>query len=603
MAIMPKHGSDLILLRAAQIVAADRVHTTCNGSADRAQHKTENLSLKSARKGNKKGEIMNKITKQCVAAIASLAMAGTLCVAGAVVAGSSAWAVDNTAAAKAPWDLGTEAATKTGSITITKYKDETNGQGEQTKQTKVTGAKFKVYKVTNFDLTKYDKWLDVAARVPTLNANPNDSSAGLNFDSGTEQTTKDGVAKFDQLGIGLYKVEEISVPDGYEKLPQPFFMTIPEITSGKNGTEYNYNVTVDPKNAYTKDAIKKTVDTTGMVGTKDDLPYTISTSVVTTSGTPVKDRTADDYQGFAVWDDALTKAYDASNKVVQKVKIGESEIKNSTNKEDKYKVAVAATPDDNTRKRITVSFTDTGLGEIATALKTTPNAKLTVELKFTLKEGVDAGELVNKYGYQPGYKKGTPENEKPKPVNPNPGNESKVTLVNFQIKKISSTNGTPIKGAKFAVFAKEDEASACAADASRSEAKCKNKSSKGFATDTETADNTGLTAAGFKAKVGQKFYVVETKAPDKYVLAPKVEEVTIPTEYTKDAKYDSSTQTFVYSFKDVPTSDNGIDHWFKLPKTGAYGVIIFAIIGLGLVGAGTFMYMRNNRKKEEEQAA
>ena len=543
---------------------------------------------------------MNKITKQCVAAIASLAMAGALCVAGAVVAGSSAWAVDASCNAGAPWSDACK--NEKGSITITKYKDETNDQGVQTKKTKVTGAKFKVYKVTNFDLTSYDKWLEVAAKVTSLNTNPNDSSAGLNFDNGTEQATKDGVAKFDQLGIGLYKVEETSVPDGYEKLPEPFFMTIPEITSGKKGTEYNYNPTVDPKNAYTKDAIKKTVDTTGMVGTKDDLPYTISTSVVTNSGTPVKDRTADDYQGFAVWDDALTKAYDSSKDVVKSVKIGDTPITNSKDKEDKYKVEVKDTPSDNTRKRITVSFTDTGLGEIATALKTTPNAKLTVDLKFTLKEGVDSGDLVNKYGYQPGYKKGTPDTDKPKPVNPTPTPDSKVTLVNFQIKKVSSTNGTPIKGAKFAVFAKSDEASACAADASRTDAKCKNKSSKGFATDTETADKTGLTATGFKAKVGQKFYVVETKAPDKYVLAPKVEEVTIPTNYTKDAKYDSTTQTFVYSFKDVPTSNN-IDHWFKLPKTGAYGVIIFAIIGLGLVGAGTFMYMRNNRKKEEEQAA
>lgn len=359
---------------------------------------------------------------------------------------------------------------------------------------------------------------------------------------------------------------------------------------------------VDPKNAYTKDAIKKTVDITGMVGTKDDLPYTISTSVVTTSGTPVKDRTAGDYQGFAVWDDALIKAYDANKQVVQKVKIGDSEITNSTGKEDKYNVAVTATPDDNSRKRITVSFTDAGLGEIATALKTNANAKLTVELKFTLKEGVDAGELVNKYGYQPGYKKGTPENEKPKPVNPNPGSDSKVTLVKFKIKKVSSTNATEgLRGAKFAVFAKKNDADACAADVSRADDKCKSKSSKGFA-DTETADKTGLTADGFKAKVGQTFYVVETKAPDNYVLAPKVEEVNIPTEYTKDAKYDTQSQTFIYSFKDVPTSNN-IDHWFKLPKTGAYGVIIFAIIGLGLVGAGTFMYMRNNRKKEEERAA
>ncbi|RFT34420.1 peptidase [Bifidobacteriaceae bacterium NR019] len=547
---------------------------------------------------------MNKFTKQCVAAFASLAMAGTLCVAGAVVANNVAFATDSTAVATdadAPWNATNK--DKKGSITITKYKDETDEKGNQKKTTPVKGAKFKVYKVTTFDLTKYDQWLDIAAKVPTLNANPNDSSAGLSFDNGTEKPTNDsGVAKFDQLGIGLYKVEETSVPDGYEKLPQPFFMTIPQITSGKKGTEYDYNPTVDPKNAYTKDAIKKTVDTTGMVGTKDDLPYTISTSVVTTSGTPVKDRKADDYQGFAVWDDALKTAYDSSAAVVKSVKIGDTPITNSNGKEDKYKVAVAATPGDNTRQRITVSFTDAGLGEIANALKTSPNAKLTVELKFTLKEGVAAGDLVNKYGYQPGYKKGTPDQDKPKPVNPTPNPDSKVTLVKFQIKKISSTDGKAIKGAKFAVFAKPDDANACAADASRTDAKCKNKSSKGFA-DTETADKTGLTAAGFKAKVGQKFYVVETKAPDNYVLAPKVEEVTIPTTYTSAAGYDNNTQTFIYSFKDVPTSNNNIDHWFKLPKTGAYGVFIFAIAGIVLIAASVFIYTRNNRKEEDKQRA
>lgn len=548
---------------------------------------------------------MNKFTKQCVAAFASLAMAGTLCVAGAVVANNVAFATDSTAAATdadAPWNATNK--DKKGSITITKYKDETDEKGNQKKTTPVKGAKFKVYKVTTFDLTKYDQWLDIAAKVPTLNANPNDSSAGLSFDNGTEKPTNDsGVAKFDQLGIGLYKVEETSVPDGYEKLPQPFFMTIPQITSGKKGTEYDYNPTVDPKNAYTKDAIKKTVDTTGMVGTKDDLPYTISTSVVTTSGTPVKDRKADDYQGFAVWDDALKTAYDSSAAVVKSVKIGDTPITNSNGKEDKYKVAVAATPGDNTRQRITVSFTDAGLGEIANALKTSPNAKLTVALKFTLKADAPAGELINKYGYQPGYKKGTPDQDKPKPVNPNPGPESKVTLVKFQIKKISSTDGKAIKGAKFAVFAKQEDASACAADASRTDAKCKNKSSKGFATDAETADKTGLTAAGFEAKVGQKFYVVETKAPDNYVLAPKVEEVTIPTTYLTDANYNKDSKTFVYSFKDVPTSNNSIDHWFKLPKTGAYGVFIFAIAGIVLIAASVFIYTRNNRKEEDKQRA
>ncbi|RIY18319.1 peptidase, partial [Bifidobacteriaceae bacterium WP012] len=125
---------------------------------------------------------MNKFTKQCVAAVASLAMAGTLCVAGAVVAGSSAWAVDGTAcdASKAPWDAN-QAAGCVGSIKITKYKDEVNdNDGSQKKATKVEKAKFKVTKVTSFDLTKYKDWLDVAAKVNTLNSTPN-STDGLAF--------------------------------------------------------------------------------------------------------------------------------------------------------------------------------------------------------------------------------------------------------------------------------------------------------------------------------------------------------------------------------------------------------------------------------------
>lgn len=205
---------------------------------------------------------MNKFTKQCVAAVASLAMAGTLCVAGAVVAGSSAWAAQ-TAAEKAPWDA--NIGNKKGSITITKYKDETNDQGEQTKKTKVVGAKFKVTKVVSLggsaiDLKKYDDWLKVSAQVPTLNLTPNTSSnIGFANTSSEQITNGEGIAKFSDLEIGLYKVEETEVPDGYEKLPDPFFMTIPEVTRKSNSTDntYKYDVTVDPKNAYTKDAIKK----------------------------------------------------------------------------------------------------------------------------------------------------------------------------------------------------------------------------------------------------------------------------------------------------------------------------------------------------------
>ena len=570
---------------------------------------------------------MNKITKQCVAAVASLAMAGTLCVAGAVVAGSSAWA-DTPAAcdtSKAPWDT-KQTANCVGSIKITKYKDEVDDTTHlQKKTTAVQGAEFKVTKVksldnANLDLTKYDEWLRVAAKVPTLNLTPNTTS-NIGFDDAVTNpnppagqtdntlfaTGADGVAKIENLGIGLYKVEEVKAPDGYQKLPNPFFMTVPEVTRGTNGNTYKYAVTVDPKNAYTKDAIKKTADTSAMVGAEDTLPYTISTTVVTSTNTPITTRTKDDYKDFAVWDDALISAYDGmkdltndqAKALVTEVNIGNTPITNTKGKEDKYKVSVENSPVDNnggtaTRKRIKVAFTDDGLTAIANALTTSPNAKLTVKFEFKLSKTVAAGDLVNKYGFQPGHKEG---DETPTPVNPpTPDPSSTVTLRDFQIKKVNGTDGkSPLKGAEFAVFANEDEAKACAADASRNDDKCKNKSAKGFANAKNGTGDTGLTTA-FKAKVGKEFYVVETKAPEGFVLSPAVDKVTIPAS-------EGTGTAYVHSFKDLPNGGpDGGKNWFTLPKTGAAGVIIFALIGLGLVGSGMFVFLKN-RKKEEEQAA
>ncbi|RFD77322.1 SpaH/EbpB family LPXTG-anchored major pilin [Gardnerella vaginalis] len=549
---------------------------------------------------------MNKITKQCVAAVASLAMAGTLCVAGAVVAGSSAWA-DQTPE-KAPWDTTLE-SNKKGSITITKYRDEIDStSGKQAKKTPVEGAKFKVYKVLTLNkkdvnLKEYSNWLNVAAMVDTLNKTPDLNNADqITLDAGsTEQATNNsGVAKFPNLEIGLYKVVETQAAKDYALLSSPFFMTIPEVTSKDGKTnQYKYDVTVDPKNVYTADAIHKTADTSAMVGGGDTLPYTITTTVKTSTSHEAGKYTEDDFTGFAVWDDALKSAYDSDTNVVKSVKIGDKDLK-AANGKTYYNVSVVDTPNDTNRSRIKIEFTEDGRKVIAEKLnndadKSKPS-QLTVELKFTLKTTVAAGELINKYGFQPGYPSTTPEDKKPKPVNPdNPDPNSKVTLRDFQIKKVNGTDGkSPLKGAKFAVFANKTDADNCAADSSRPAEKCDNKSTKGFTNNANGTPETGLTTA-FKAKVGQEFYVVETVAPEGFVLSPAVDKVTIPNE--------SLTTAYVHNFKDLPNGGpDGGKNWFNLPKTGAAGVIIFALIGLGLVGSGMFVFLKN-RKKEEEQAA
>ena len=580
---------------------------------------------------------MNKITKQCVAAVASLAMAGTLCVAGAVVAGTSAWAGTPE---KAPWDKAI--GDKKGTINIIKWKYALNAQGTQEKKEKVPGAEFTVTRVkklnksdnAELNLKNYDDWMKVAAKVSALNANPNDNNLDLDTAKAkkvetakkTENGKVEGEAKFSDLEIGLYKVEETKTPAGYAGLSSPFFMTIPEVTSadGKTNT-YKYDVQVEPKNKLTD--IKKKVDTAGTVGAGDEVPYTITTDVTTTTTNTPDKYTKDDLQGFAVWDDALISAYsdvtsnlsaEDAKKLVTEVKIGETNI-DATN----YTVSVEDSPVDKgtnnaiTRKRIKVAFEDAGLTAIAEAIKNaykTNKAKLPqLTVKFTFKIASDAptSGFFNKYGFQPGH--GTGGNI-PEPVNP-PENDpnTEVTLVKFQIKKVNGTDGTtPLSGAKFAVFAKEEDANACAADATRSAEKCQNKATKGLVKGATsdaiaagldgatngTAANTGLTGA-FEVKVGD-VYVVETKAPTGFVLSPKVEKVTVNNTGTG---YDANTATFTYNFKDLPNGGpDGGKNWFNLPATGAAGVIIFALIGLGLVGSGMFVFLKN-RKKEEEQAA
>lgn len=234
---------------------------------------------------------MNKITKQCVAAVASLAMAGTLCVAGAVVAGrSSAWAAD---AQPAPWSA--NIGDKKGTITIHK-KDDTTKKG-------ISGAKFTIQKVTliksdndtkglSVDLTSVDGWTELAKKVKQLNASPLDESKLTLGTAQPKDTDTNGDAKFENLDLGLYLVKETTPPTGYTSDVVPFFMTVPEITREKSATNntYTYNVEVTPKNHNVKNAINKTADTKDMVGVGDVLPYTIDATPNKTKATNLDEK-------------------------------------------------------------------------------------------------------------------------------------------------------------------------------------------------------------------------------------------------------------------------------------------------------------------------
>lgn len=572
---------------------------------------------------------MNNFTKRCVAAFASLAMAGTLCAAGAVTVSSVAWAggkgvpqnpkVDkpsqDAVPGKAPWELGTEASTKTGSITIYKWEDEVDSTSKkQKKSTPVPGAEFTVKKVTQIgnatiDLTKYADWVKVANQIDGLNKGTatgiTTETTGTKKDtSGTAAGTKAGVAKFDNLGIGLYQVTESKVPDGYSASEsKPFYMTIPRIEKDEktNAVVYNYAPFADPKNKNLDKIIKKEVNTEGAIGAGDEVKYTITSELTKMKGTETgaTDLTANDFTNYSIFDlapaDYFT-TYDAS--VVKKVSLGVGE-KPDTAKDTTLTPATDYTvsgPDNDTtdgttRKKITISFTPAGQGKLAAAANAKPGevVKVFVDLAFTLADStaIKSNTVENKAAFS----------------SSNGGSQivgvktAKVEFVKFSIKKVSAKDTTTVlPSAKFKMFATQAAAKTCS-DAitagSGVDAAC-NTANSHF-DEKETAKETDLTKGTTKGVTpsysvikGKTFYILETAAPAGYIRNPDPVEV---------KKIDADTEL---PFQDVPDDSNG--SWLSLlPKTGAAGVVIFAVIGVCFVASGFLVYMRR-RKKEEEQA-
>ena len=568
---------------------------------------------------------MNNFTKRCVAAFASLAMAGTLCAAGAVTVSSVAWGVDQTQGGKtgvdtpsqdavpgkAPWELTAEEKTsKTGSITIYKWEDEVGADKKQKKSTPVKDAGFTVKKVTklntsdteNLDLTKYADWVKVANKIDELNKNKITVQTEAVTD-GTKSTDANGVAKFESLGIGLYQVTESTIPKNHSAAEsKPFYMTIPRIEKDSDGkVVYNYAPYADPKNKDLSDSVKKTADTSKTVGAGDKISYTISAELDKMKETGADDLKADAFNGYSVVDLAPANAFvyptDIAS-VVTKVQLGTGEApvnSDTTLPTTDYNVAkdanqIAATSTDVARDKIVVSFNDDGKAALAKAANDNAGkvVRVFVTLEFTLAGSDVLGNntVINKGGLIPSHSTGNPDVVTGKKY-------KEVNFSKFTIQKLSAKDKSKVTGAKFKLFADETSANTC------SQAITDGKKDN----DLDTACSAASTnfgeqeAKGTEAKTaeysvvrGKTYYVVETAAPTGYIRNPKAVAV----------KVEDTDKTKNFEFLDVPDDSNG--SWLSLlPKTGAAGVIIFAVIGMCFVGSGFFVYMRR-RKKEEEQA-
>ena len=647
---------------------------------------------------------MKKFTNKFVAAVASLAMAGTLCVAGAVTMAGVAWGSPNQLQgppdrpAPAPWVTG---APQNGTITILKcVKDKdattpstpssttsatsTRGGGKHVPQGSTVsciagfkplqGAEFKLTKVTSvkeggkdvtLDLKSFESWQKIAKLVTKLNDHTiadSGENAEITLGTVTEGTGKNvftattsdkGIAKFGStnapIDLGLYKVEETNAPKGYGVSDlQSFYMTLPlpeYTTTGKDANTkttvaYNYDPIVTPKNKDLSSTIQKVYDKTKFASVKDKVPFTITAEV---NKAKPKDGTltAANLQGYKVFDDAPTAALTVQKPAgsattptladaVKTVKIGKTTLEKGTAAEEKdYKVTLVT--DSNTDEgkdlaaghtRILVTFTNGGLGKIADALNNVQDGqevpKVTVDLEFEIDPNYQTAsvsetgtatdttkdQIINKSGFFQAHEKN--ESDLPPII---PDNEHSKATIDFgflQVNKYYMKDGKqePLKDAEFRIFADEKKATACAQGLKENKEldkinACKAASTIGDAagatTDVQTAttNDSGNFATVYKTRAGVPVYLVEVKAPKGYAISPVVHAVTV----TKD-------QTTTEPFEDFPLKggEDGKSFWFNLPATGAYGVLIFALAGIGLIVASVILYVRN-RKEEEQQNA
>ena len=268
------------------------------------------------------------------------------------------------------------------------------------------------------------------------------------------------------------------------------------------------------------------------------------------------------------------------------------------------------------RTRVLVKFTDAGRKKLLTALKDTTKTShhVTVDLEFSLSDAyknaptagkTDNNNLVNKSGYFQAV--GSDNNNFPPIIPEGDGtkSESKVEFGYLQVHKYKAEHpDVNLKDAEFKIFSNQEKAQGCADELFKGEEFSKIEACKaaslfdGKTDETDTGSKpTGKFKAPYKAVAGSKLYVVEVKAPTGYKLSNVIKEVTV------DAK-STVTNPTVAEFPNIPEHNiDGKSFWFNLPATGAAGVILFELAGMGLIAASVFLYMRNRKEEEQHQNA
>lgn len=463
-----------------------------------------------------------------------------------------------------------------GSLTINKTTNKKDADG---KYPGLGGAEFTIYKVASLELGtngKYKSWKlttdfarlsltpDTLGSISTadLEAKANEAKKIAADLTGQSQTTADGTgetrkgeATFSNLELGYYLVVETKTPSKYVA-SKPFFVSIPETVTTADGSTWNYNVSVSPKNQGIPDTDK--VPDKKTVGVGDEVTYTITGPTVPNYDEAYNETTLK-YEITDTLSTGLTFAKDKAD-----LKVYTTDVNSPLVEDTDYTFEY-----DSTANKITISL-------IPSKIRDLKGEAIHVKYTVTVNENAVVGSdgTINKAEVE--YTNN--------PDGTTDGSKKEVKVYSFKIKiNKKKDNGSPLKGATFGLYR---------------DAACADKIAEA------TSSDDGVINFGDASKLAAgTYYLKELQAPSGYSALTSVVKVVISTATPND----NTTYDFKYSMNEGEENNVGEDgvislditnnKGFNLPATGGMGTYLFTIGGLVIMAGAALLLIASKKRR------
>ena len=462
-----------------------------------------------------------------------------------------------------------------GSLTINKTTNKKDADG---KYPGLGGAEFTIYKVASLELGtngKYKSWKlttdfarlsltpDTLGSISTadLEAKANEAKKIAADLTGQSQTTADGTgetrkgeATFSNLELGYYLVVETKTPSKYVA-SKPFFVSIPETVTTADGSTWNYNVSVSPKNQGIPDTDK--VPDKKTVGVGDEVTYTITGPTVPNYDEAYNETTLK-YEITDTLSTGLTFAKDKAD-----LKVYTTDVNSPLVEDRDYTFEY-----DSTANKITISL-------ILSKIRDLKGEAIHVKYTVTVNENAVVGSdgTINKAEVE--YTNN--------PDGTTDGSKKEVKVYSFKIKiNKKKDNGSPLKGATFGLYR---------------DAACADKIAEA------TSSDDGVINFGDASKLAAgTYYLKELQAPSGYSALTSVVKVVISTATPND----NTTYDFKYSMNEGENNvgEDGVislditnNKGFNLPATGGMGTYLFTIGGLVIMAGAALLLIASKKRR------